>query len=406
MRPRRVILLIESSREPGRDCLLGIAAYIRNHGVWQILHLENGIADELPNVVKSWKGDGVISRNNNEKMARSVAQLRLPVVDLRGAHPTPGCAMLCTDPQACAQLAAEHFLSRGFRHFAFCGYPGVSFSDQRCDHFVRYLGASGHDVAVFRIPGRRPLVSDMRVQEVGGELAETRLVNWLKTLASPVAVFACNDIRGRQVLAACATAGLAVPDEVAVLGVDNDEVICGLSQPPLSSIQQNAFQLGYEGAAILDGMMAGTAAPGLPILIAPQGLSNRLSSDVSAVEDPEVAAAVRYIRDHACTGGTVEDMVRDLMVSRTSLERHFLKTLGRSPKAEMERVRFERARQLLAETPYKLERIAAMLGFCTPAQFATAFKRYNGCTPSDYRTRSKTNNPSRPVPFVHDNCRG
>jgi LacI family transcriptional regulator len=319
---------------------------------------------------------------------------------LRGAHPTPGCAMLCTDPQACAQLAAEHFLNRGFRHFAFCGYPGVNFSDERCEHFVQYLGVRGYDVTVFRIPGRRPLVADMRVQEAGGELAESQLVNWLKTLSHPVAVFACNDIRGRQILAACSSAGLAVPDEVAVLGVDNDEVICGLSRPPLSSIQQDAFQLGYEGAAILDGMMAGNPPPEQPILIAPKGMSVRQSSDVLAVEDPDVAIAVRYIRDHACEGGTVEGMVRDLMVSRTSLERHFLKSLGRSPKAEMERVRFERAKQLLTETPYKLERIATMLGFSTPAQFATAFKRYNGCPPSDYRSRSKADNPTAASAFL------
>jgi LacI family transcriptional regulator len=393
MRPRRVILLIESSRQPGRDSLLGIAAYIRNHGAWQILHLENSLTDQVPKVVKPWKGDGVISRINNEKMARSVARLRLPVVDLRGAHPTSGCATLCTDPHACAQLAAEHFLSRGFRHFAYCGYPGISFSDQRCEHFVAYLNARGHDVAVFRVPGRRPSVSDLRVQEAGGELAEVQVVNWLKTLPHPVAVFACNDIRGRQILAACASADLAVPDEVAVLGVDNDEVVCGLSRPPLSSIRQDAFQLGYDGAATLDGMMAGDPPPETPILVAPQGISARQSSDVLAVEDPEVATAVRYIRDHACQGGTVEKMVRDLMVSRTSLERHFLKTLGRSPKAEMDRVRFERAKQLLAETPYKLERIGTMLGFSTAAQFATAFKRCVGCAPSDYRTRSRTDDP-------------
>jgi LacI family transcriptional regulator len=393
MRPRRVILLIESSRQPGRDSLLGIAAYIRNHGAWQILHLENSLTDEVPKVVKPWKGDGIISRINNDKMARSVARLRLPVVDLRGAHPTPGSATLSTDPQACAELAAEHFLSRGFRHFAFCGYPGISFSDERCEHFVRYLDARSHEVAVFRIPGRRPLVSDLRVQEAGGELAESQVVNWLKTLPHPVAVFACNDTRGRQILAACSSAGVAVPDEVAVLGVDNDEVVCGLSQPPLSSIQPDAFQLGYEGAAILDGMMAGDPPPEQPILIAPKGMSIRQSSDVLAVEDPEVAVAVRYIRDHACEGETVANMVRTLMIGRTSLDRHFLKTLGRSPKAEMERVRFERARQLLVETPYKLERIATMLGFSTAAQFATAFKRYNGCTPSDYRLRNKTNDP-------------
>jgi LacI family transcriptional regulator len=396
LHPRRVILLIESSRAVGRSCLFGIASYLRNHGSWQILHLENSITDELPKVVRQWKGDGVISRINNERMARSVARLRLPVVDIRGAQRVSGCATLSTDPEACAMLAAEHFLERGFRHFAFCGYPGVNFSDQRCEHFVRIIGEHDYRTTVFRGSNRGPLITDSNVHETSGELAESQLAEWLKTLPRPVAVFTCNDIRGRQVLAACASAGLAVPDEVAVLGVDNDEIICGLSRPALSSIEQDTYQLGYEGATILEGMMAGDAPPKQPILVAPKGIHIRQSSDVLAMEEPDVAMAVRYIRDHACEGVSVEEMVRDLMVSRTTLERRLLKALGRSPKAEMERVRFDRAKQLLAETSHKLQRVAVMLGFSTAAQFTTAFKRYNGCTPSDYRTRAKSSTFSAP----------
>ncbi len=392
---RRVILLIESSRAVGRGCLLGIASYLRNHGPWQILHLENSVTDELPRVVKQWKGDGVISRINNGRMAKSVARLKLPVVDIRGAEQIPGCATLSTSPEACANLAAEHFLERGFRHFAFCGYPGVSFSDQRCEHFVRILKAYSHSTAVYR--ARRPSsISDVYVREASGELAESQIAEWLKTLPYPVAVFACNDIRGRQVLAACASAGLDVPDEVAVLGVDNDEIVCGLSRPALSSIEQDTFKLGYEGATILESMMEGNPAPEKPILLPPKRIIIRQSSDVLAMANPEMAMAVKYVRDHACEGVTVDKMVRDLMVSRTTLERRFVKALGRSPKAEMERVRFERAKQLLAETTHKLDRIATMLGFRTAAQLATAFKRYNGCTPSDYRIRAKSNSFNPP----------
>ncbi|MCC6127351.1 MAG: DNA-binding transcriptional regulator [Pirellulales bacterium] len=389
--PRRVILLIEPSRAVGRNCLLGVASYIRNHGAWQVLHLEHSVADELPKAVRQWQGDGVISRINSAQMARSVAQLHLPVVDLRGAHRVPDCATLCTDPEACARLAAEHFLERGFRRFAFCGYPGINFSDERCGHFLRILGAAGNRVDVFHAADVRSPSSDIGVHETSGELAEAQLADWLKSLPRPVAVFACNDIRGRQVLAACASAGLAVPDEVAVLGVDNDEIVCGLSRPALSSIEQDTFRLGYDGAAILDDMMAGGPPPDRTMAYAPWGIRVRQSSDVLAMEDPEVAMAVRYIRDHACEGITVERMVSDLMVSRTTLERRLLKTLGRSPKAEMERVRFERAKQLLAETSHKLQRVAVMLGFSTAAQFTTAFKRYHGCTPSDFRLRAKSN---------------
>ena len=387
-RPFRVILLIESSRAYGRGCLLGIGAYIRNHGPWEVLHLERGIADDLPDVVRQWKGDGILTRIENRSLVRLVERLKVPVVDLRGSHCPTGGVMLDTDPDACARLAADHFLDHGFSHFAFCGYPGVDFSDQRSDYFVRYLTAVGHDVQIFAPAGRVATTSDkVQVREAYGELAQPELVAWLQSLPRPVAVFACNDNRGRQLLAACARAGLAVPDDVAVLGVDNDEVICNLSNPPLSSIEPDTYRLGYEGASILDIMMSGDPAPDRSLLAPPKGISVRLSSDVLAMEDAEMAMAVRMIRDRACQGITVEQLVAALTISRATLERRFLRLLGHSPKAEIDRVRFERAKHLLAETTYKLERIALLIGFSNAAQFATAFKRYAGCRPSEYRAQ-------------------
>jgi LacI family transcriptional regulator len=188
---------------------------------------------------------------------------------------------------------------------------------------------------------------------------------------------------------ACAEAGRAVPDQVAVLGVDNDEVICELSSPSLSSIEPDTHRLGYAAAALLDRLMAGARPPKQPVLIAPKGIQVRQSSDVLAMEDPDVAAAVRIIRDGACTGISVGDVVRQLAISRPTLDRRFVRLLGHSPKAEIERVRFERATSLLAETPYKMERIAGLLGFGTAPQFAIAFKRYTGLTPSQYRNHRK-----------------
>jgi LacI family transcriptional regulator len=217
-------------------------------------------------------------------------------------------------------------------------------------------------------------------------------------LLRPLAVLACNDHRGRQVLAGCAHVGLALPDEVAVVGVDNDEVLRELSSPPRSSIAPDTFQLGYEGAAILDALMAGQPPPEHTILIPPKELCVRLSSDVLAVEDAEIAKAVRFIRDRAYEGLTVDDLVAALAVSRATLERRFVRLLGHKPKAEIDRVRFQRAKHLLATTTYKLARIAGMLGFGTAAQFTNAFKWYMGCTPSQYRTDQRRSAvvPQRP----------
>lgn len=386
MKPtRRVILLIESSRAYGRGCLMGIAAYLRNHVPWRILHLERSLTEDLPREVRQWKGHGIIARIENESIARAVAQLCIPVVDLRGSyHPARG-AMLDTDPGAVARLAADHFLDRGFRHFAFCGYPGVDFSDQRGEHFRQWLAARHLAPAVYPLSGRRAPSGDTRASEALGELGERSIGRWLRTLPRPLAVLACNDHRGRQVLAGCAHVGLAVPDEVAVLGVDNDEVLCDLAAPPLSSIEPDTFRLGYEGATILDALMAGHPPPEQAILIAPRGISVRCSSDVLAVEDPEIARAVRFIREHACEGITVRNVLAHVTISRATLERRFVELLGHKPKAEIDRVRFERARHLLGSSSYKLERIARLLGFGTAAQFTNTFKRYWGCTPSEYR---------------------
>ena len=394
--PRRVLLLIESSRAYGRACLVGIGAYLRDHAPWQILHLERGPSDELPEVARRWKSHGVIARIENETMAKAVARLGVPVVDLRGSHPPTDGTMIDTDPAACARLAADHFLDRGFRRFAFCGYPGVDFSDQRCEHFLGYLGSFGHKVAVFQPAGRRTDIRDSRVRESSGEVSERSIDDWLKQQPHPLAVFACNDIRGRQVLAACTRIGLLAPEEVAVLGVDNDEVICSLALPPLSSIKPDAFQIGYEGASILDAMMNGSPAPAQSILMAPQGIVVRRSSDVLALEDAELAVALRFIREHACEGITIRQILKHVPISRATLERRFQRVLGRSPKAEIERVRLDRAQRLLAETSYKLHRVATMVGYRTAAQFALAFKSQTHLTPGQYRRSVQPANPLAP----------
>jgi LacI family transcriptional regulator len=306
-------------------------------------------------------------------------------VDLRGVYRPQDGVTLDTDPEVCSTLAADHFLDRGFRHLVFCGYPGVGFSDQRCQAFVQCVEARGFVAEVFVPPRDSSRKQNTITRETTAEFSEHGLDTWLTRLSKPVAVFACNDVRARQVLNACHRASLAVPDDVAVLGVDNDEVICDLSFPSLSSIEPNTKQIGYEGAALLDQMMSGNLISKENVLIAPTGVHVRRSSDVLAVEDRNVATALRYIRDHACEGVTVQNVVRNLAVSRTTLDRRFHDVLGRSPKDEIDRIRVERARQLLELTDHKLATIANMVGYGMAPQFVTAFKRLTGVTPGEFR---------------------
>lgn len=386
---KRVMLLIESSRAYGRGCLLGVAAYTRSHGRWSVLHIERGLTEDLPRFLHSWKGDGIIARIENEKIAQAVADLGVPAVDLRGSHYPKRGAMLDTDPRVVARMAAEHFLDIGFRNFAYIGFPGVDFSERRLVAYRDYLKTRDMDLSVYAPSRHAPTHTDILGWEARGELEGRAIAKWLQSLPRPLAVFACNDVRGRQIIDACNESDLAIPEEVAVIGVDDDEVICELSNPPLSSVQPDTIRLGYEGAALLNTMMEGEPAPEETIFIPPKGIARRLSSEASAIDDREVASAMQIIRDHACEGLTVQDVVERLNVSRSTLERRFHTAFGRSPATEIERVRMSRAKLLLRETRYKLSKIAVLTGYGTASQFATAFKRHFGFTPGDFRKQTE-----------------
>jgi LacI family transcriptional regulator len=386
---KRVMLLIESSRAYGRGCLLGVAAYVRSHGRWSIVHIERGLTEGIPKFLKSWKGDGIIARIENSKIAKAVEDLGVPAVDLRGSHrPTRG-AMMDTDPRIVTRMAAEHFLDIGFRNFAYIGYPGVDFSERRIAAYQDYLTSRGMVVHIYTPHLPSHLSTDILGWEARGELEGASIAEWLQSLPHPLAVLACNDVRGRQIIDACNHSDLSVPEEVAVIGVDDDEVICELSNPPLSSVQPDTLRLGYEGAALLDSMMNGGPAPADTIFIPPKGIAHRLSSEAAAVDDREVAAAMQLIRDHACEGMTVQNVVTRLNISRSTLERRFQAAFARSPSTEIERVRMSRAKLLLMETRYKLSKIAAITGYGSASQFATAFKRYTSLTPGEFRKQTQ-----------------
>jgi len=380
-----VLVLIESSRSYNRGCLAGIASYVRAHPFWRVMHLERSLGKGMRSPLKRWQADGVIARVETLQMARSVNRLKLPTVHMRSMQCALHGGLLETDHEACARLAAEHFIRNRHRHFAFCGYPGVSFSDQRCTSFIEHVGIHGYSVAVFDAAGDDSEVDDVIARESRGELPDRRLVAWLKSLPKPLALFACNDIRGREALAACTQAGFRVPEDVSVLGVDNDEVICDLSTPPLSSIQTDTKRIGYEGAAILGRMMAGEPAPKDTILIPPKGVHVRQSTDTFALTDQNIVAALSYIWECACDGITVQDVANHVALSRATLDRRFRSFLGHSPKKEIDRIRVNRAKQLLVETEYKISAVATMTGYEMAPQFVTAFRRLTGMTPGEYR---------------------
>jgi LacI family transcriptional regulator len=238
-------------------------------------------------------------------------------------------------------------------------------------------------VSICETPQTR-LTSTSRI-ESRGVLHERQLGDWLVGLSPPTALLACNDIRAQQVLNVCRERGIQVPGRLAVMGVDNDEVLCELADPPLSSVDNDTVRIGHEAAALLARMIGGSPPPFDRKVIEPLGVVTRRSTDILAVDDKAVAAALRFIHEHACDGIGVGDIVKQLPISRSTLERRFVRAVGKSPKAEISRLRIERIKQLLIDTEYKLAVIAGMTGFMHAEYMSALFKQSTGLTPGSYR---------------------
>jgi len=392
----RVALLVESSRAYGRGTLAGVAKYIRQHGHWSIFFQEHSFYD-IPTWLAKWRGEGIIARLDNDAMVGIIERLRVPVVYLRHIIPTPKTPYVITNNPAVSHAAFEHLKERGFRHFAFCGFNGADYSDERRDSFVQYVTESGLRCHVFDETQSVAKAGTAKFEDEG--LTDNDLVaRWLKSLPKPVGLMACNDMRGQQVLNACRAVGIAVPDEVAVVGADNDVTLCDLSDPPLSSVVPNTERIGYEAAGLLDLMMAGKKPKQHEVLINPIGVVTRRSTEVLAIEDRHIAMAARFIREHACEGVDVGDVLRAVPLSRSTLERRFISIMGHSPKHEILRVRLNRAKQLLAESDFSLDQIAEKIGLEHTEYLGRIFKKKIGVTPAKFRAMSRTNDAADRLP--------
>jgi len=376
---RRVAVVIEASNAYARGLLAGIHRHVREHDPWTVFLPEHGRGAPPLESLTRWHGDGVIARIETKATAKALETLRqklgIPVIDVSAARLVADLPYVETDDAAIATVAADHFFERDFRHFAFLGDDRFRWSENRCRTFVEVVAAKGHDVAVFSHRRRRsgPADDDAAVEA------------WLTGLPKPIALLACYDIRGRQAIDACRRAGIAVPDEVAVLGVDDDNVLCGLASPPLSSVMPDAIGAGRLAAELLEHMMRGEPLKRSEWLLPPLGIATRQSTDVLAIDDPLVVAAVRQIRDHACNGIKVTDVARALKTTRRVLENRFAKRVGHTPHEEIARVQFRRVEQLLLETELSLATIATRAGFKHTEYMTVAFTKRHGMPPSRWR---------------------
>ena len=391
---RRVALIIESSRAYGRGLFLGIAKFVREHHEWSVQSEEWKWSDAFPVWLRNWDGDGVIARVETPEMAAFVRQLGVPAVDVRGSVNGSGLPLIDTDDQKVASLAAEHLMHRGFRHYAFCGFVGANYSDKRSHWFREHLALCGFSCHIFT-PPKQLAEAQTTGYERQGLLFQADLERWLVSLPKPIGVMACNDIRGQQVLNLCRRLDLAVPEEVAIIGVDNDEILCELSDPPLSSVAPDTLRIGYDAAVLLDRMMSGGKPPARPVLIPPRGIVTRRSTEVLALDDRQLAVGLRFIRDHAFDPITIDEVAKVASMCRRVFERRFAMKMGRSPKAEVLRLRLEKVKQLLTDTNWNLSQIAEKTGFNYGEYLHTVFTKKLGVTPGEFRRSAKLTSTGR-----------
>jgi LacI family transcriptional regulator len=392
MRKRpKVALLIESSRAYGRGLLRGIAAYARTHRPWSIYVEPHGLEQPTPEWIRTWDGDGILARVIDRTTSDLLLATGIPTIDLRGALEDSGLPLVGLDSPAAARLAFEHLRDRGFRNMAFCGVqPGqYRFLDQRASEFVRLAKEDGCWFSSFPAAGTSDSAQNWDDEQ-------RQMARWVDKLHKPVGILACHDDRGHQLLNACREADVAVPDDVAVVGIDNDEVLCELSSPPLSSVDSNTTQIGYKAAELLDQMMAGKIKLSGTTLVPPAGVVARRSTDALAIDDRQIAAAMRFIREHACDGINVEDVLEHSGLSRSTLDRRFASVFGHSPSDEIVRVKIERVKQLLIATSYPLQRVADLAGFEHSEHMGSLFRRKTGQTPGECRNarRALGNSPA------------
>lgn len=376
----QVLLMVETSIIYGRRLLAGIARYLRSNAPWSVFLEQHEFGAKPPMWLKQWRGDGVISRTSERSVAALMRRRGIPMIDLNDLTRATGAPRICSDHAAIGRLAGEHLWERGFRRFAFCGFSRQLWSSLRRQGFLDFLNSHEQSADCYQTHWYGP-------QSLTWEKEQAALVKWLRGLSKPIGLMACNDLRGQQVMDAAHRAGFAVPEEIAVIGVDDDPLLCEFCDPPLSSVIPNPEHIGYEAAALLARLMRGEHPETMERTIEPLGVSARQSTDITAIDDPLTAAALHYIRANACRGLTIAEVLRHVPISRTSLERRFRDYFGRSPQAEIHAVQFKRASQLLAETDVKLEQIAELCGFRHASYLSYAFKRYFDETPSAYRSR-------------------
>ena len=380
---KRVAILVESSRAFGRGLIQGISSFALTQDDWQLCYreatLEMGIAEWL----EDWKGDGIIARPRSLQDVKALERSGIPTVDLLGEVGHSRLTTIVPDNLAIAQLAVDFLIRAGFKQLAFCGYPGIRFSDEREKAFVQEAQQQGLVVNCYMSGGQRS--SDIPLRETWSSGREDELREWLRGLEQPVAILACNDVRALELSSVCRVEGIHVPESVSILGIDDDELICEMSHPPLSSIQPDLAQQGAAGAEALLQIMKGGRPDFRRLTVPPIKIVERPSTDVLVSDDERIIASLRFVRENYHRSIGADDVADHIGVSRSLLDQIYKSKLGFTVSQEIRRLRLSRVKHLLRHSDLTLVEIARCTGFSSSTSLSHFFKSFSGMSPGVFR---------------------
>lgn len=373
----RVAILIETSTSWGRRIIRGFGNYVEAHGPWQLFLEPKGL-DEVMALPRGWKGEGIIAAVRTPDLARQLSRLKVPIVNVSGLR-----QKLATWPRVIvredeiAKQAFEHMRERGFTRFGYLSTTRVKFIHEKASIFAGIVREAGYECLMYE--GSIDTTNSRYFS-----IEQKAWAKWLARLPKPIALIAWNAIAARRVLEACRSVDVHVPEDVAVLAASSDDLMIEMVQPPISAVELPLERVGFESARLLDEMMCGRKVPD-EVLLSPLGVAARQSTDVLAVDEPEIRDVLRFIREHAGDPIGVPDVLRAVPLSRRVLERKFKHILGRTPLEEIRRVRLERAIQLLTKTNLPIPKVATQSGFQYVEHFIPVFRKHIGMTPLAYR---------------------
>lgn len=411
----RISLVLPTEFAYAREVLKGIVDATRSRSLYDprnrrrsdpdqvpwVFHILRGTyghsVAELRNWITDFKPQGIIADIYDDEVALLLNESDVPFIELFGDRRRSDCIRILSDDVAVGAMAARHFLACGFRNFAYFGLSKLEWSRRREEGFRQEVERDFKQRLASGIPrastsfsfasfGHSADAPHARSRQQSHGRSASTMGAWLDSLPKPVGVFAANDLWGFELVQAARQRHLHVPDDVAVLGVDNDESICDISYPALSSIRLGAEEIGHKAVAIMGQLLRGEKVKEPIEPVAPIGIVTRQSTDVLAVDDADVAALLGLIRRHAVEGMTVKQAMGSIAMNRRTLERRFISIVGHTPLDEIRRVRIERAKALL-QTNIPVYEVAKRSGFHTPEYLATAFARTTGLSPTAYRRK-------------------